>query len=113
MNRPSAGRVRLDDDYVNRRTKASASSATWRQPWSIVSEWPRPGIFTISVTPSFSLSCLYEALAMDHGTVWSESAEMISIGPRAGFFVSTFASVHGLRLAAAAWKSGSPAPATE
>ena len=33
---------------------------------------------------------------------------MISSGPRSGFLVSTFASVHGLRLAAAAWNSGSP-----
>ena len=37
---------------------------------------------------------------------------MISIGPRVGFFVSTFASVHGLRFAAAAWNSGSPGAGT-
>jgi len=33
---------------------------------------------------------------------------MMSSGPRAGFFVSTFASVHGLRFADAAWKIGLP-----
>ena len=37
---------------TNRRTNARAVSATSRQPWSIVSPWPRPGISTISVTPS-------------------------------------------------------------
>ena len=52
--------------------------------------------------------CLYEAFAIAHGTVWSFSPEMISSGPRSGFFVSTFASVHGLRFAVAAWNSGSP-----
>jgi len=31
-------------------------------------------------------------------------ADDISNGPRSGFFVSTFASVHGLRFADAAWK---------
>jgi hypothetical protein len=38
--------------YVNLLTKSSAVSQTSRQPLSIVSEWPRFGIFTISVTPS-------------------------------------------------------------
>jgi len=42
------------------------------------------------------------------GAVWSFSPEMISIGPRSGFMVSTLASVHGLRFAAAAWKIGTP-----
>ena len=51
--------------------------------------------------------------AFAQGTVWSESAETISIGPRSGFFVSTFASDQGFRFAAAAWKSGSPGPGTE
>jgi hypothetical protein len=37
---------------TKRCTNVSAMSATSRQPWSIVSEWPRPSIFTISVTPS-------------------------------------------------------------
>src|SRR5260370_14632280 len=36
---------------VNRPTNLSAFSATSRQPASIVSECPRPGILTISVTP--------------------------------------------------------------
>ena len=39
--------------YVNLLTKSSAVSQTSRQPLSIVSEWPRFGTFTISVTPSF------------------------------------------------------------
>jgi hypothetical protein len=47
-------------------------------------------------------------LAIAQGTVLSFSPEMISSGPRSGFFVSTFASVHGLRLAVAAWKRGAP-----
>src|SRR5258708_6618277 len=33
---------------------------------------------------------------------------MMSSGPRSGFLVSTFASVHGVRLAAAAWDSVTP-----
>ncbi len=33
---------------------------------------------------------------------------MINTGPRSGFFVSTFASVHGFKFAEAAWKIGSP-----
>ncbi|MCU1426599.1 MAG: hypothetical protein JWL83_599 [Actinomycetia bacterium] len=37
--------------FTNRRTKFTAVSATSRQPWSIVSECPRSGIWTISVTP--------------------------------------------------------------
>ena len=49
---------------------------------------------------------------MAGGTVWSFSPEMMSSGPRSGFFDRTFASVHGLRLAAAAWKIGSPEPGT-
>src|SRR5258708_17438200 len=45
---------------------------------------------------------------MAHGTVLSFSPEMISSGPRSGFSLSTFASVHGLKLAVAAWNSGTP-----
>ena len=37
---------------------------------------------------------------------------MISSGPRSGFSVSTFTSVHGFRFAAAAWNSGTPAAGT-
>src|SRR3954465_4148278 len=62
----------------------------------------------ISVTPALRFCCLYEASAIAHGTVLSFSPEMISSGPRSGFSVSTFASVHGFRLAVAAWKSGTP-----
>ena len=43
---------------------------------------------------------------MAHGTVWSFSPEMISSGPRSGRPVSTLASVHGFRLAVAAWNQG-------
>ena len=67
--------------YTNRWTKARAVSATSRQPLSMVSEWPRPLISTISVTPGLRFSRLYEALAIAHGTVWSSSPEMISSGP--------------------------------
>jgi hypothetical protein len=56
---------------------------------------------------------LYAALEIAVGTVWSLSAAMISIGPRSGFFVSTFASVHGFRFASADWKSDWPDPGTE
>src|SRR5205814_6548052 len=98
---------------VNRLANSSAFSATSRQPASIVSECPRPGILTISVTPLLCFCFLYAAFAITQGTVWSESAEMISIGPRSGFVESTFASDHGFKFADAAWKSGSPAPGTE
>ena len=91
---------------------ARAVSATSRQPLSMTSACPRFGISMISVTLSFRFCCLYEASAMAHGTVLSFSPEMISSGPRSGFSVSTFASVHGLRLAAAAWNSGSPGAGT-
>jgi hypothetical protein len=38
---------------TNRLTKSSAFWATSCQPWSIVSAWPRFGIFTSSVTAVF------------------------------------------------------------
>src|SRR5262249_20600390 len=95
---------------VNRLTNSSAFSATSRQPASIVSACPRPGILTISVTPLLRFSFLKDALAIAQGTVWSESAETISIGPRFGFVESTFASDQGFMFADAAWKSGSPPP---
>ena len=65
------------------------------------------------MTPSFRFCRLNEALAIARGTVWSFVPEMISSGPRSGFLVSTFASVQGLRLAVAAWKSGAPGAGTE
>src|SRR5215472_6300461 len=101
------------DRYVNRLTNSSAFWATSRQPASMVSECPRPGILTISVTPLLRFCFLYAAFAIAQGTVWSESAETISIGPRSGFVELTFASVHGFKFAEAAWNSGSPAPGTE
>jgi len=55
---------------------------------------------------------LKEALTIAHGTVWSFSPEMSRSGPRSGFLVSTFASVHGLRFAVAAWKIGAPGAGT-
>ena len=97
---------------MNLLTNSSAVSATSRQPLSMVSAWPRPGISLISVTPSLSFCCLNDALAIDHGIVWSFSPLMISSGQRSGFLVSTFASVHGLKLAAAAWNSGLPGAGT-
>src|SRR5215813_13800564 len=97
---------------LNRLANSSAFSATSLHPASIVSACPRPGILTISVTPLLRFSFLYEALAIAHGTVWSESAETISMGPRSGFVKLTLASDHGLKFADAAWKRGSPAPGT-
>jgi hypothetical protein len=44
----------------------------------------------------------------DRGTVWSFAPEMNNSGPRSGLSVSTFASVHGLTFATAAWNSGAP-----
>ena len=88
-----------DADYVKRLMNARAVSATSRQPLSMVSAWPRPGIWTISVTPSFRFWRLNEALAIAQGTVWSSSPETMRSGPRSGFLLSTFASVHGLRFA--------------
>jgi hypothetical protein len=78
----------------------------------MVSEWPRLGIFTISVTPGLRLCFLREALAMAQGTVWSRSPSMMRSGPRSGFLVFTLALVQGLRLAVAAWNSGTPEPGT-
>ena len=43
---------------TKRRTNANEMSATSRQPESIVSEWPRPGIFVISVTLGLPFCCL-------------------------------------------------------
>jgi hypothetical protein len=40
---------------------------------------------------------LYAAFAIAQGTVWSESAETISIGPRSGFVELTVASDHGFK----------------
>ena len=48
---------------------------------------------------------------MAKGTVLSFSPEMINSGPRSGFLVSTFASVHELRLAVAACNGGTRRPA--
>src|SRR5262245_65198573 len=107
------GGLARDPAHANRLTNSSAFRATSRQPASIVSACPRPVILTISVTPLLRFCFLYAAFAIAQGTVWSESAETMSIGPRLGFVVSTFASDHGLTFAAAAWKSGSPAPGTE
>src|SRR4029079_267416 len=72
--------------HANRFTNASAVSATSRQPLSIVSECPLPGVSTISVAAPLRFCFLKLALAIDHGTVWSFSPEMISSGPRLGFF---------------------------
>lgn len=55
--------------YVNRLTNVSAVSATSCQPWSIVREWPRLGIFSISVTPGLRFCRLKAAFAIAQGTV--------------------------------------------
>src|SRR5438477_10068367 len=92
--------------FAYRWMKASAVSATSRQPPSMTSECPRLGISTISVTALLRRCFLNDALAIAHGTVWSFSPEMISNDPRAGLFDFTLTSVHGFKLAVAAWNSG-------
>src|SRR6266545_295824 len=49
-------------------------------------------------------SCAYAGLRLTDSRAIVSPAETISIGPRSGLVVSTFASVNGLRLAAAAWR---------
>src|SRR6266478_4684366 len=83
--------------YSWRLMNFNATSATSRQPLSIVNACPRPDIFTISVTSLLRFSRLKDAFAIDGGTVWSSSPEMIKRGPRTGFLVSTLSSVHGFR----------------
>ena len=78
----------------------------------MVSECPRPSICTISVTAEFRRCFLYDEFTIAHGTVWSCSPAISSIGPRSGFLLLTLTSVQGLRFADAAWKIGAPAPAT-
>ena len=95
-----------------RLTKSRAFSATSRQPWSIVSEWPRLGISTCSVTPGLWLCFLKAALLIAGGTAWSSSPVKIKSGPRSGFLVSALVSAPGLKLANAAWKIGLPGAAT-
>jgi hypothetical protein len=50
--------------------------------------------------------------AIAPGAVVSFSPEMISSGPRSGFFVSTLTSVHGLTFSVATWNSGVPEAGT-
>src|SRR5262245_21228842 len=50
---------------LNRLTNSSAFSATARQPASIVSECPRPGFLTISVTPVLLLTLVGGVRALD------------------------------------------------
>ncbi len=76
---------------------SAAEERRQRQPLSIVSACPRPGILAISVTPGFRFCRLYEALAIDHGTVLSSS---------------TLASVQGLRLAGRGLEEGLPEAGT-
>src|SRR5690349_9772640 len=79
----------------------------------MVSACPRSFSFTISVTASLlRRSRLNDELQIDHGTVWSSAPATIRSGPRSGFLVLTFTSVHGLRLALAAWNNGRPAAGT-
>src|SRR3982074_1738555 len=93
--RYSSDRRALGGSQTKRLTKAGAVSAPWGEPLSIVSACPRLGISTISVTAVLPFCCLKDALAIDHGTVLSFSPETIRSGPRAGFSVSTPASVQG------------------
>src|SRR5437660_2989139 len=66
----------------------------------MTSACPRFAIRTISVTLALRFCCLYDAFAIAHGTVLSFSPEMMSNGPRSGFLVSTFTSVHRSRTVA-------------
>jgi len=52
-----------------RRMKVSASSATSRQPLSMVRAWLRPESSWISVTLTLCCCCLNEAFAIAKGTV--------------------------------------------
>src|SRR6266851_6919842 len=85
-----------------------AVAATSRQPLSTVIACPRLGTSAISVTPLLRCWRSNDAFAIAGGAVLSLAPEMINMGPRCGLSVSTFASVHGFRLAVAAWKIGTP-----
>ena len=66
-------------------TKASAVSATSRQPLSIVREWPRFLISMISVTPGLRCCFLNDALAIAHDQEWSAVGVLrvdLHLGPR-------------------------------
>ncbi len=62
----------------------------------------------MSVTASLCRYCLSVALVIASGTVWSRPPMISRSGPRASLSVSTFAGECGLKLAAAASKSGLP-----
>src|SRR5262245_36237029 len=68
----------LGNDIQGLMLRAVAMPTSSLFPWPAL--WERP------------------AFAIAHGTVWSFPPSMISSGPRSGFIVATFASVHGLRL---------------
>src|SRR6188768_1378192 len=74
----------------------------------MVSEWPRWGNDLNSVVAEDFPYSFSADFTMAGGTVWSDSPEMSSNGPRVAFAVSTFDSALGLRVAAATWKSGNP-----
>src|SRR5439155_26388525 len=68
--RSSFGQI-IPADYESEclRSQLSAVSATTRQPLSIVSEWPRPGISMRSVTAGDLRYCWRVALVITGGTV--------------------------------------------
>jgi hypothetical protein len=65
-------------------------SAISRQPWSMVSEWPRSANSVSSVVDSECWYCLYVDLLTASGTVWSLAPMVSSSGLRSWFFVATF-----------------------
>src|SRR3954452_12751547 len=89
-------------------THASATSATSRQPLSMVSEWPRSGNSCRSVTAAECRYLLHSAWVTEAGIVRSLPPAMSSSGPRISLAVSTVAGECGLKLAAAASHSGLP-----
>ena len=103
-----ASAIREFGYQMNRLTKASAVSAT-SPPAAVDGQ----GVAAVGHLDDLghadiALLLLEDAFAIDQGTVLSFSPEMIRSGPRSGLSLSTCASVHGLRLAVAAWKSGAP-----
>jgi hypothetical protein len=93
--------------YAKRWTKASAVSATSRQPLAMVRAWPRLGISTISVTPS--VRCCFVEGVRDrppHGVVLftGDDQQRTSLG------VLTIHLRFGpwIEVAVAAWNSGAP-----
>src|SRR6478752_533913 len=88
----------------------SATSATSRQPLSIVSEWPRPGNSWNSVSEAPLAYIPKTSLVTFNGTVWSSVPDVSNSGPRSARWVSTLAGEFFEKLAVASWNRGRPGP---